>query len=188
MNEQEHFRNSFIRRGGKIFPFGLIKILSNGVKDPPADDYLGLGFWSEKLLPFGGDKYYAKIMGDKVGILTRQADVLVETIDCSDFECATEIYTVEVKDKGFLKPVGFFGARRWTADRLKSGVIRRKIAFSGDEQDKNHPSAQVSEDFIGFELVFLGLSDNNLDLKDRCLVFTEEGKPVELILNYPKKA
>ena len=180
--------NSYARQSGKIWPFGAISILHNQILDHPADDSIGLFLWSEKLIPFGDDKHYAKIFNEEICVFNKETNQEVASISKTSLKTVCQKITMEVSDFGYLKKIGFFGKKINFLDKLDKEEELNFEAIKKVLNGKKPPFYskrafyKVPESLKGNQLVFFCLDYGNLETKK---IFSLDGKEIQYQVEYP---
>ena len=182
---KNHLRNCYVRQDGRIFPFGIIRILNKSVSDDLRDDSSGLECFSEKLIPYGDGNHYAKMGSNNLLIFNKQSEKKVYEI--SFYAIFTvKIQTVKVMTMGYLKTTGviggFFNNNHFEGLDLDSSL---ELAAKGKDPKSydNSTFVSVANKLIGQDLIqvsfFGGKEDDYLILtKDGKLVSHKTSKPL----------
>lgn len=182
--EKNKLNGCYVRQNGKIFPWGMVRVFDNSVVDDPKDNKYGLAYWSSKLIPYGNENYYAKVINDRIVVFEKETDKKVISIRKDNLFASTSVWVKMVTEMGYLFATGTLGLNfsnnNWshTLNALKKVAQGQPAPYCD-----NSPFAKVSEELIGTELIFLDL---NLGIEEKNYkVFTFDGKPVDFQISYP---
>lgn len=185
MKATSYLRDSYVTRGGKIDPWGTIRILDNGVQELSAyEERLplifcpGLAVWSEKLVPYGKGNYRAQVRVDSVHVLVADGTI-VEKIPFEDFVPA-ELQESYVHENGYLEySLSRRGGDFWTKinKALEQAANGEKPCFLD-----NSDFTQVDRTLARKEVIKLRLDSYK---RLMVIVFTKEGERLESKTRHP---
>lgn len=180
-------RGTYATRGGKIDPWGTIRILEGSV--PRLVGYTetereffclqpGLPVWSEKLLPYGRGAYHAEVTSWDTVYVLAEDDSLVEEIPYKKF-VPVELRERYVHKNGYLEYALYRDDSSWTRTiRALDQAARGERPCYLDNSD----FTKVDEKLAGKEVVEIEYgSRGNL----KVIVFTREGERIESKTHYP---
>lgn len=177
---------TYVRQNGKIFPFGLIQIYSNGVVDNPEDEDNGLSLWSEKLLQYGNGNFYTKISDNNIlQVFSKENDEKIEDILIEDIFIPSEVWVNKVIETGHLRIIGILGSYfddvddPWLLEYFKKIDKGENVPYTD-----NGPFERVSKDLVGQELISIVFQSHP---NYECKIFTPNGEIVEHAIEYPFK-
>jgi len=177
-------KNYHVREEGKIYPWGMLRVCPNDEPDELHKNNCGLIFWSLKLMPYGDDKHFAKIVKSTVEIFLKENNEKVITIPAKHILETADILVTRVREMGYLQSIGvlgsmFDGRNDWssTLDSLRR-VAKGKPALRFD----NSAFTQVSMSLIGKNLIKINFGNG---LTPKYKVFTFEGSPVRIKVSHP---
>ena len=179
-------KNSYVRQGGKIWPFGMVSVFANHVKfDDTENDSLGLFFWSEELLPYGNENYFAKICDGELKVFCKETG---EARIISNLKVIHSNSMVIVEDFGYLRKIGAFGNEIKDLDDEFHEDVKRALRAVAEGKDAPfndvRPFHKVSEEFLGSRLISFNLDYTK---PDSLKAFTLKGKEVACTTEYPLK-
>lgn len=185
--KKEILKNSYVRQNGKIWPFGMVSVFANHVKfDDTKNDSLGLFFWSEELLPYGNENYYAKICDGVIKVFHKKTGEPVKII--SNLKVIHSNSMVIVEDFGYLRKIGAFGNEIKDLDDEFHEDVKKALKAVAEGKTPPfydiRPFHKVSEELIDSKLISFNLDYTK---PDSLRVFTLEGKEVECLVEYPLK-
>ncbi len=181
-------RGSYTTRGGKIDPWGTIRILDGSVPQwtgnaktewEPFCLHTGLPIWSEKLVPYGNGGYHAKVTSwDTVHVLAED-DSVVEEIPYENL-VPVNLSECHVHKNGYLQynPEGeiYPDGSPWygEGDALDQAMRGENPRFLD-----NSPFTRVDEKLAGKEVIRLECDSAEF------IVFTKEGERLESKTHHP---
>lgn len=177
-----HLKRCYAIRGGKIDPWGTIRVLTNGVVDPgnlataPLYSQTGLVVWSEKLVQYGNSHFHVRISENTVLVLGK-GDSLVEEISHEEF-LVVEIDEALVLNDGHL--VTLVGSTDWW-NGWKTALSQ---AAAGEKPHLMSNSAFVLVDKKFASQKVIKLSWDFL-MNPHVAVFTESGERIPSLVHYP---
>ena len=172
----------YVRQNGRIFPYGVIRVLSKIIVDDDDDDS-GAEFWSKAFVKYGDGSHYAEISDSsqivhvfRKGIGKGKKIKKVNEIPFKEIKSA-DVWTVQVGCHGFLHAIGRIGAK-FSNDAKVSLALEEALckAAKGIKPGRfdNSTFIQVDASLAGQTLVEIDLGHSC----DEYRVFTQNGKPV----------
>lgn len=175
---RDFVKDCYIRQGGRILPWGMIRIFNNHVIDDPENNEAGLAFFSSELLPYGSEKYYAQIVVDKVAVFEKKSNKKMCSIREKNLYPAIYVTTQEVVRGGYLFASGFYGQAPFQDVDWEPTLQALEKATEGDYSPllSDRTFLKVSKNLEGESLILLDL---NLDCEESSSkLFTFTGTPV----------
>lgn len=179
-------KNCCVCQGGRILPWGMIRILNNQVIKHPDDNCAGLAYWSPELILFGDDKHYAKIVAGNLVVFNTVSYEQVLIVSEDSLFIAADVLVQEVVES-YLFTTGLYGHPPFQdvdwGDLLEA--LKESSAAKPFVNQENRPIIRVSEELEGEELILLDL---NLEVDEESYkLFTYDGKAVDFKIEHPAK-
>jgi hypothetical protein len=160
--------------GGKIYPFGIVRVLRIGQMSEE-NDMSGLEVWSPELIAYGNPEYLAEVIGEKIIVRHKKTGVQVKTVKFS--ECSTcHVWQCIVSEGGFLNTVGSMMFLFISHTDIKPYSALKK-AVKGEDPGyyDNSTFTQVNEKHLGKRVFSFSIEELSNDV----FVFDEDGYLIE---------
>lgn len=181
-------------RGGKIDPWGTIRLLNKTVEEPSEDDERytafkncielqpGLKVWSKKLVPYGKMGGYRAVIANEVVEVVAEDGVVVEEIPHSDF-IVVEVRESLVHNNGYLECT--LGRGTELHDGTWAQIIPAlEQAAKGEKPEfcDNSPFVKVDPKLAGQEVI--QLRHGTYDGED-AMVYSRDGEHIHSTFHFP---
>lgn len=166
----------YVRRHGRILPFGVIQTFLQGVPDCRREE-AGCPYWSEELLKYGNGKFQAIISAEAPGylLICKNGREIARIPESKIFYC--NIWEVAVCTGGFILATISYGKNPENRPEARDLVQNLNLAYRGQTPKRldNSTFVKVAAQRRGEILVQIRIGDT---LNPQIKMFTPAGKSV----------